>query len=125
MAVCARLGVPHVERTEDPGVWIRGGQRKICALGVQVRRGITSHGVGLNCYDRDQWLSWGFGRIVACGLEGKETTWLARETSDEVLIRDVGQVASEFVQTFASKLGNVEEVYDSVDPAPDRALKSP
>jgi hypothetical protein len=74
--------------------------RKICALGVQVTRGVTAHGVGLNVRDEpiennprklyykdsnlamdetSGYLSYGFSRIVACGLEGKSTTWLSRE----------------------------------------------
>lgn len=112
----------------DPGIWMRrpDGQisnRKICALGVQVTRGVTTHGIGFNVQDEpieaenqhrfpfdDQmstglssghnemasvqksrfphaseekgYLSWGFGRVVACGLEGKSTTWLSREGYD-------------------------------------------
>ena len=68
--------------------------RKICALGVQVTRGVTAHGVGLNVRDepitanveaspvsQDEpgYLSHYFTRITACGLEGKSTTWLAQE----------------------------------------------
>lgn len=92
--------------------------RKICAIGIHVSRGITSHGIGLNVFDSPidvhsmqralytlprgniyaaendpneagmlgdstipapGYLSWGFSRIVACGLEGKSVTWLDRE----------------------------------------------
>ncbi|RMZ89790.1 hypothetical protein DV736_g2995, partial [Chaetothyriales sp. CBS 134916] len=123
---CKRLGVPNVGVScTDPGVWMvdPGPEaedetnlrtRKVCALGVQVTRGVSSHGIGLNVFDEDiatsrereryvfdgddddeglqasgglgtvdemtkGYLSWGFGRIVACGLEGKATTWLSRE----------------------------------------------
>lgn len=94
--------------TEDPGVWIKDSARKVCAVGVQISRGVSSHGVGLNVVDqriggegmgvyrmpmRDGegklevgegdvapgYLSWGFARIVACGLQGKSVTWLERE----------------------------------------------
>ncbi|KAK2628622.1 hypothetical protein QTJ16_001725 [Diplocarpon rosae] len=54
-------------RTDNPGVWTADGQRKIAALGVHIRRNITSYGVGLNVATDLQW----FDRIVACGLVGK------------------------------------------------------
>ncbi|KAH7381852.1 hypothetical protein BKA64DRAFT_684406 [Cadophora sp. MPI-SDFR-AT-0126] len=54
-------------RTSNPGVWEESGERKIAALGVHLRRNITSYGVGLNVNTDLQW----FDRIVACGLVGK------------------------------------------------------
>ncbi|KAF8851964.1 lipoyltransferase, partial [Acephala macrosclerotiorum] len=57
-------------RTENPGVWEEGGERKIAALGVHLRRNITSYGVGLNVNTDLRW----FERIVACGLVGKGVT---------------------------------------------------
>lgn len=126
MRTCVRLNVRNVTTTEDPGVWIRDSEppRKICAVGVQIRRGITGHGVGFNVADEEApaeykhedgtraegYLSWGFGRIVACGLEGKGVTWLGREGME----RGIGteDVADAFVEEFAKALDGVEGVYN-------------
>ena len=121
MTVCQRLGVMNVERTGDPGVWIKGGQRKVCALGVQVRRGITSHGIGLNCFDRNEWLSWGFGRVVACGLDGKEATWLSKEmVVGGTRVDNVQGVGNDFVKAFAENLGGIDSVYTKDAKIPDK-----
>jgi len=73
--------------TADPGVWT-GEKRKICAVGVHMRRNITSYGIGLNV-DTDLW--W-FERIVACGLEGKEATSFVREGVEGPTVNDVASV---------------------------------
>ena len=137
MRTCSVWGVRSA-RTNDPGVWVldpenesskahlqvdvsqsvaarepKASDRKICAIGVQVSRGITSHGIGLNVYDAlpsmswpsvnagtahfdfttaqlsspsyepstRGYLSWGFSRIVACGLSGKSVSWITREVA--------------------------------------------
>lgn len=42
------------------------------------------------------YLSWGFGRIVACGLEGKSVTWLTAEGADPGLREEeVGKLLAE------------------------------
>lgn len=106
---CAAFNV-RACTTEDPGVWIAETQskqeneattRKVCAIGVQVSRGVTTHGVGLNVTDRLGKLSWGFERIVACGLEGKTVTWLSREGAGDV---DVDGVAEVFAREVARGL---------------------
>jgi lipoate-protein ligase B len=125
MRTCARLGVPNVTTTEDPGVWIKDSKLplKVCAVGVQIRRGITGHGIGLNVVDEiateeykhedgtqaQGFLSWGFGRIVACGLEGKGVTWLGREGMESGVGTE--EVADVFVDEFAKGLDSVEGVY--------------
>ena len=64
------------KRTEDPGVWKKTEEgegdmpRKIAALGVHLRRNVTSYGVGLNIKTDLKW----FDRIIACGLVGKGVT---------------------------------------------------
>ena len=64
-------------RTENPGVWQEDGEKKITALGVHLRRSISSYGVGLNIQTDLRW----FERIVACGLVGKGVTsmWAMEE----------------------------------------------
>ncbi|KAJ4374008.1 hypothetical protein N0V83_002747 [Neocucurbitaria cava] len=73
IATCARYNISAMT-TENTGVWTTPDD-KIAAIGVHMRRNITSHGVGLNV-ETDLW--W-FERIVACGLEGKRTTSFKRE----------------------------------------------
>ena len=87
---CAAYGV-ETRRTENPGVWTADGEKKICALGVHLRRNVSSHGIGLNVSAELGW----FGRIVACGLEGKGTTSLLEQGG----VGDVGweEVAGSFV----------------------------
>lgn len=46
IGLCGRFGVEGM-RTQDPGVWTKrsGGNEKICALGVHLRRNVSAHGV--------------------------------------------------------------------------------
>lgn len=79
--VLARLGVAGGRRDGRIGVWVErpeGGDDKIAAIGVRVRRWVTFHGVALNIDpDLDQ-----FRGIVPCGLSpersGHGVTSLAR-----------------------------------------------
>ena len=110
--------------TEDPGVWVNGNEstavsapRKITAVGVHLRRNISSFGVGLNVTQDPMWF---FKQIVACGLEGKEATSL-----EGLGVSGVGidEVASGFVDGFVKRINQdfacgegasgekIEEVY--------------
>lgn len=100
---CALYGV-HAMTTEHPGVWTTP-ESKIAALGVHLRRNITSHGIGLNVHTD---LSW-FSRIVACGLEGKKTTSLENEG---VLGLSVEELGNAFVDQLAKALDNVVGVQE-------------
>ncbi|KAI9758168.1 MAG: hypothetical protein M4579_003142 [Chaenotheca gracillima] len=97
----ARFGIRGLT-TENPGVWTTP-DRKIAALGVHLRRNVTSHGIALNV-DTD--LTW-FENIVACGLEGKETTNFVREG---VVGIKLDEVRDAFVEEFAARLDGVEGV---------------
>lgn len=101
MRTCAHYGVSTV-RTANPGVWT-DDENKVCALGVHLRRNVSSHGVGLNVSTDVEW----FGRIAACGLEGKGTTSLALQGVESVGVGEVGEV---FVKKMAEELNGVEGV---------------
>ena len=62
---CADFGVTAIRVPGRSGAWIQGApDRKIGAIGARVARGVTMHGLALNC-DCD--LSW-YDRIVPCGI---------------------------------------------------------
>lgn len=108
--------------TEDPGVWVdtafpyatptadQAGSaqqdrtilqdvKKITAVGVHLRRHISSFGIGLNVTDEPLWF---FRQIVACGLEGKEAVSLeGLGVKDGVTVDQVGE---RFVQSFVRLL---------------------
>lgn len=101
MKTCAHYGV-NTRRTENPGVWV-DDMHKICALGVHLRRNVSSHGIGLNVSTDIGW----FERIVACGLDGKRTTSLELQGVKGVGVEEVGEV---FVQKMEEALEGVDGV---------------
>jgi lipoyl(octanoyl) transferase len=80
------------ERSPNTGVWV--GNNKICAIGLQVTRDITSHGLALNC-DND--LTW-FDHIVPCGIVGKGVTSLSKETGRIITTGDVKPLLVQLLQ---------------------------
>ncbi|CAZ82266.1 unnamed protein product [Tuber melanosporum] len=96
VATCAQWGI-RAFTTEDTGAWT-SENRKIGAVGVHMRRFVSSFGVGLNV-STDLW--W-FDRIVACGLEGKGTTSFVREGVVGVGVEEVGD---RFVKAMAESFG--------------------
>jgi lipoyl(octanoyl) transferase len=78
------------------GIWIQ--DRKIAAVGVAVRRGITYHGLALNV-NTD--LSY-FHRIIPCGLTWADVTSMANELGSE---QSAERVKERFRHHFAELLG--------------------
>ncbi len=64
----AELGIDAYPRADAPGVYVDG--RKICSLGLRIRKGCSFHGLALNV---DMDLS-PFLRINPCGYAGLEMT---------------------------------------------------
>ncbi|MBD3177554.1 MAG: lipoyl(octanoyl) transferase LipB [Armatimonadia bacterium] len=71
--VLGEFGIEAYIRPGLTGVWTHGG--KIAAIGVQVSRGVTLHGLALNV---EPDLA-AFDLVVPCGLAGEPVTSMARE----------------------------------------------
>lgn len=74
--VCRGFGVEADRDAGATGVWARGA--KICALGVRVRRWVTTHGLAFNVTTDLAH----FDLIVPCGLAGRTVTSLSAELGD-------------------------------------------
>ncbi|HEX2221533.1 MAG TPA: lipoyl(octanoyl) transferase LipB [Candidatus Limnocylindria bacterium] len=72
--VAAAFGVEAGRVDGLTGVWV-DGERKLAAIGVRVRRGVTTHGLALNVNTDLRW----FAEMVPCGIRDREVTSLARE----------------------------------------------
>jgi lipoyl(octanoyl) transferase len=97
---CARFGVSAERRQGFPGVWTgaQAGRKKICSMGIGVKRGVTYHGLALNV-GPDVSL---FECITLCGIGGASPTSLAREAGREINMKEVKDVlADEFRALFA------------------------
>ncbi|MDE2385771.1 MAG: lipoyl(octanoyl) transferase LipB [Alphaproteobacteria bacterium] len=75
IATLAEFGIAGERREDRVGIWVRhgGGEDKIAALGIRVRRGISFHGVSLNVRPD---LSH-FSGIVPCGVSDHGVTSMA------------------------------------------------
>jgi lipoyl(octanoyl) transferase len=82
------------------GVWV-SAQRKLAAIGVRVRRGVTTHGLALNVNTRLAW----FDEVIPCGIRDKETTSLGRELGRPVPMEAVEQaMAAALARAFGLRL---------------------
>ena len=80
-----------------PGIWI-AGDRKLAAIGVRVKRGVTTHGLALNVNTDLRW----FDEMIPCGIPDKGVTSLARELGHAVPMEEVEE---ELARQLAGHLG--------------------
>ena len=103
----ADFDLTATRRPPYTGIWI--DNRKIAAIGVAVRRGITYHGLALNV-NTD--LSY-FRCIVPCGLSWAEVTSMKKELSVE---QSMNQVRTRFLHHFTDIFG-YSDVNESTEPS--------
>ncbi|MFC7344141.1 lipoyl(octanoyl) transferase LipB [Saccharopolyspora griseoalba] len=84
--VCDGFGLNAGRVEGRSGVWLPAEgtrpERKIAAIGIRVQRGVTMHGLELNCNaDLGE-----FDRIVPCGISDAGTTSLSAELGRDVAV---------------------------------------
>ncbi|MDD9206341.1 lipoyl(octanoyl) transferase LipB [Georgenia sp. 10Sc9-8] len=102
MQVAAGYGVRAARVAGRSGVWVLADDtrrdRKLCAVGVRVARGVAMHGLALNaCPDLTA-----YERIVPCGITDADVTSLSAETGREIT---PVQVADPLEAALAAALG--------------------
>jgi len=94
---CAHYGVETMRRPGYPGVWV-DETRKICSMGIGVKRWVTYHGLALNV-GRDVSL---FNLITLCGISGAVPTSISEMVGRDIDMKEVKDVFSqEFRKAFA------------------------
>ncbi|WP_062303695.1 lipoyl(octanoyl) transferase LipB [Demequina subtropica] len=97
MDVCASFGLETMRVEDRSGVWLPAAdgrrERKICAIGVRVAKGVTMHGFALNCTPDLDW----FDRIVPCGISDADVTSLSAELGREVPLSEAVEPTVRFL----------------------------
>ncbi len=90
------FGIEAERKPQWTGIWI--GKKKIAAIGVAVRRGITYHGLALNVNTDLAY----FDRIVPCGLSWSEVTSMQKELGNDLSMTEVKDT---FLRHFTRQFG--------------------
>ena len=91
----ALYGIEARGRRDAPGVYV--GEKKICSIGIRVRRGCTYHGIAFNVHgDLEP-----FNRINPCGYRGLEMTQVSALGGPA----DAARVARDLLPALLRRLG--------------------
>lgn len=93
----AAFGVEAARLEGHPGIWVEG-ERKLAAIGVRVKRGVTTHGLALNVNTDLRW----FDEMIPCGIPGKGVTSLTREIGTAI---PMDAVEDELARQLAAHFG--------------------
>jgi lipoyl(octanoyl) transferase len=100
VATAAAFGVTAGRVDGMTGVWV-AGRRKLAAIGVRVRRGVTTHGLALNVNTDLRW----FAEMIPCGIPDREVTTLATELGHRVPMDAVeDRLGAELARVFGLRL---------------------
>jgi lipoyl(octanoyl) transferase len=87
--VCDAFGLATGRVEGRSGVWLAADgdrpERKIAAIGIRVQRGVTMHGLEINC-NADLGA---FGKIIPCGIRDAGVTSLSAELGRDVTVAEV------------------------------------
>lgn len=100
------LGLQDAGRVDGrSGVWIPGNdtrlERKVGALGIRITRGVTMHGLALNCNNTLEF----YQHIVPCGITDAGVTTLSAELGRDVDTHDmIAPLAAALGAAFSGEL---------------------
>ncbi|MHB1063125.1 MAG: lipoyl(octanoyl) transferase LipB, partial [Georgenia sp.] len=93
--LAAGYGVATARVAGRSGVWVlsdeRGRDRKLCAVGVRVARGVTMHGIAINAEPDLH----AYDRIVPCGIDDADVTSLTAEAGRRIGVLDIVDATAE------------------------------
>lgn len=116
--VVAQFGIHATTVDGRSGAWVppddRGGARKISAIGVQVSRRTTMHGISLNCSNDLA----PFGGFIPCGISDAAVTSISRELDRNVEPADVVDVMIEQFRRYEAQLCEVAPIPPNQPPLP-------
>jgi len=92
--VCVSFGLAASRVDGRPGVWV-DGNRKVAAIGVRVARGVTMHGLALNC--NNDLLP--YERIVPCGIQDAGVSSLSAELQQNITVMDAAPALERHLRT--------------------------
>jgi lipoyl(octanoyl) transferase len=110
--VSGHFSVQTTRRQGFPGAWV--GERKLGAVGIAVRHGVSLHGFALNVSVDLQ----PFSYIIPCGIRGAGVTSLSRERGEIVAMPTViEQTSRAFGEIFASSVKEIDYEWSGVERA--------
>ncbi|MBZ8178481.1 lipoyl(octanoyl) transferase LipB [Corynebacterium poyangense] len=91
--VCRQVGLDHAGRIDGrSGVWLPADHdrpdRKLAAIGIRITRGVTMHGVALNCNNTLEY----YHHIVPCGISDAGVSTLSEELQREVKVDEIADI---------------------------------
>ncbi len=105
------------------GVWVPGsnGQqhRKVAALGIRITRGVTMHGLALNCNNTLEY----YQHIVPCGIDDAGVTTMSAELGRDITTESMtAPLIREITRALAGELQVADHSFDQA-PDPTKGIK--
>lgn len=120
--VCAGYGLKTLRVEDRSGVWLPATdtrrERKICAIGVRVAKGVSMHGFALNCFPDLT----AFDKIVPCGIADADVTSLSAELGRTV---EFAEVVPALLAALETALADIRWESHGTDPSPRRTGETP
>lgn len=118
--VCRDAGISNAGRIDGrSGVWVPP-DRKVAALGIRITRGVTMHGLALNC---DNTLEF-YEHIVPCGISDAGVTTMSKELGRDISVEDMTDpLVDALVQALEGELAVSNHTFASA-PDPTKGLPS-